>query len=105
VRLSGILRSWNDERGFGFIAPTHGGAELFVHISALPRDGSRPVAGDSVTYELGRGKNGKPQAAAGLQGDEQGDKRLHDGPDKAIHIGAGSGTLFRVAAADDRRRR
>jgi cold shock CspA family protein len=62
VRLPGILRSWNDERGFGFIAPTHGGAELFVHISALPRDGSRPVAGESVTYELGRGENGKPQA-------------------------------------------
>jgi cold shock CspA family protein len=62
MRLSGILRSWNDERGFGFIAPTHGGAELFVHISALPRDGSRPVTGESVTYELGRGANGRPQA-------------------------------------------
>jgi cold shock CspA family protein len=37
MRLSGTLRSWNDDRGFGFIAPTHGGAELFVHISALPR--------------------------------------------------------------------
>ena len=41
--LTGILRSWNEDRGFGFVAPTHGGAELFVHISAFPRDGSRPV--------------------------------------------------------------
>ena len=62
MRLPGTLRSWNDDRGFGFIAPTHGGAELFVHISALPRDGSRPTVGEKLSYELGRGKNGQPQA-------------------------------------------
>jgi len=62
MRSTGILRSWNDERGFGFIAPTHGGAELFVHISAFPRDGSRPAVGETLSYELGRGKDGKPQA-------------------------------------------
>lgn len=62
MRLTGTLRNWQDDRGFGFIAPTHGGPELFVHISALPRDGSRPTEGERVTYELGRGKNGKPQA-------------------------------------------
>ena len=62
MRLSGTLRSWKDDRGFGFIAPTHGGAELFVHISALPRDGSRPTVGEKLTYELGRGKTGQPQA-------------------------------------------
>ena len=62
MRLTGILRSWNEDRGFGFIAPTHGGAELFVHISSFPRDGSRPVEGESLSYELGQGKNGKPQA-------------------------------------------
>lgn len=60
--LAGTLRTWNDDRGFGFIAPTHGGPELFVHISAFPNDGSRPVAGESLIYELGRGKDGKPQA-------------------------------------------
>ena len=62
MRVNGILRSWNDERGFGFIAPAQGGAELFVHISALPRDGSRPVVGETVSFELGRGKDGRPQA-------------------------------------------
>ena len=62
MSLTGILRSWNEERGFGFIAPTHGGAEIFVHISAFPRDGSRPTIGEKLTYELGRGKNGQPQA-------------------------------------------
>lgn len=62
MRLPGTLRSWNDDRGFGFIAPTHGGVELFVHISALPGDGSRPTVGEKLTYELGRGRNGQPQA-------------------------------------------
>ncbi|WP_082793407.1 cold shock domain-containing protein [Ramlibacter tataouinensis] len=59
---TGILRTWNDDRGFGFIAPTQGGCELFVHISAFPRDGSRPTVGERLTYELGRGKDGQPQA-------------------------------------------
>ena len=67
MRLSGILRSWNDDRGFGFIAPTHGGAELFVHISSLPRDGTRPTVGEELTYELGRGKDGKPQAVNAIR--------------------------------------
>src|SRR5690349_17233818 len=62
MALTGKLRSWNDERGYGFIAPRDGGRELFVHISALPRDGSRPTVGETVRYELGRGKDGKPQA-------------------------------------------
>jgi len=60
--LSGVLRTWHDDRGFGFIAPAGGGREVFVHISAFAQDGSRPAAGESVSYELGRGKDGKPQA-------------------------------------------
>jgi cold shock CspA family protein len=60
--LTGTLRTWNDERGFGFIAPTHGGRELFVHVSAFPRDGSRPTVGETLNYELGDGRDGKPQA-------------------------------------------
>lgn len=62
MSLTGILRTWHDDRGFGFIAPTHGGREIFVHISAFPRDGSRPTEGEQLIYELGRGKNGEAQA-------------------------------------------
>lgn len=62
MTLSGTLRTWNDERGFGFIAPVNGGRELFVHVSAFPRDGTRPTVGEILTYELGRGKDGQPQA-------------------------------------------
>ena len=62
MRLEGTLRSWNDEKGFGFIAPRDGGREIFAHISSFVRDGSRPTVGESLIYNLGRGKDGKPQA-------------------------------------------
>jgi len=61
LALSGTLSTWHDDRGFGFIAPAQGGRELFVHVSAFPRDGSRPTIGEVLTYELGRGKDGEPQ--------------------------------------------
>lgn len=62
MQQTGILRTWHDDRGFGFIAPAGGGRELFVHISAFPRDGTRPAVGETLGYELGRGKDGKPAA-------------------------------------------
>lgn len=62
VREHGTLRSWNDDRGFGFIAPTAGAADIFLHISELPRDGTRPTMGERLSYERGHGKDGRPQA-------------------------------------------
>lgn len=87
MRFEGILRSWNDDRGFGFIAPTRGGAELFVHVSAFARDGTRPVAGETVTFEIGRGQDGKPQALHVIR----------------VAVGATSGTASRRPAPDPRR--
>lgn len=62
MRYQGQLHSWNDDKGFGIIAPSSRGREVFVHISAFARDGSRPTLGESLTYELGSGKNGEPQS-------------------------------------------
>lgn len=66
ARVHGTLLKWNDERGFGFIALPHGGPELFVHISAFPRDGTRPAIGELISFEIASASDGK-QRATGVQ--------------------------------------
>lgn len=51
MRTHGNLIKWNDDRGFGFIAPSQGHDEIFVHISAFPRDGTRPHIGEISSFE------------------------------------------------------
>ncbi len=63
VRMKGVLTTWNDERGFGFVAPAVGGPGVFAHISAFPEGAPRPVVGDGVGYELEFSAEGKPRAA------------------------------------------
>lgn len=62
MRIEGILSKWNDDRGFGFITPTHGGQEIFVHISTFPKDGIRPTLGEKLTFEIEIDNNGKKRA-------------------------------------------
>lgn len=52
MRFDGTLKSWNEERGFGFITPQQGGQDIFVHISAFPRDGRSPREGESLSFEV-----------------------------------------------------
>ena len=50
---SGIVKWFNPTKGFGFIQPENGGADTFVHISALERAGLSTLAeGARVEYEL-----------------------------------------------------
>ena len=64
MRFSGKLKTWNDERGFGFIEPDQGGAELFAHIKAFPDGTGRPAVGQVLTFEVELGPNGKKRARA-----------------------------------------
>ena len=57
----GTLKSWNDDKGFGFIRPEQGGADVFAHISAM-RGERRPSAGDQVLYIAGSDAQGRPKA-------------------------------------------
>lgn len=63
MRTHGNLIKWNEDRGFGFIAPANGGAEVFVHISAFPRNGKRPTLNELVSYETTTTADGKIQAS------------------------------------------
>lgn len=62
MRFEGTIKSWNDDRGFGFIEPTHGGQEIFVHIKATSRLRGRPKPGHHVTFQVEMDPHGKKRA-------------------------------------------
>ena len=61
---TGTVKWFNGQKGFGFIQPDAGGADVFVHISAVERAGLGSLReGQKITYELERdAKNGKMSA-------------------------------------------
>jgi cold shock CspA family protein len=66
VLRKGQLKTWKDDRGFGFIQPSDGGKEVFLHISALKGAGRRPKVGDMILYELTTEADGKVRASNAL---------------------------------------
>lgn len=59
---TGQVKWFNSEKGFGFIEQSDGGADVFVHFSAIQSDGYRSLnEGDEVSFEITQGKKG-PQA-------------------------------------------
>ena len=62
MRFEGTIKSWNDERGFGFIEPAKGGQEVFVHIKAFPRSFGRPQVNQRISFEVEFGPQGKKRA-------------------------------------------
>lgn len=86
MRVEGVLSEWNDERGFGFIAPDRGGSEVFVHISAFPRNGQRPRPGERLLFEIETDRLGKLRAlrvaCPGRQGVSRGGQGEPRRPDR-----------------------
>jgi uncharacterized membrane protein YsdA (DUF1294 family)/cold shock CspA family protein len=64
MRFDGTIKTWTDERGFGFIEPAQGGQEIFVHIKAFRTRRARPEAGQAVTFEVELNPQGKKRAKA-----------------------------------------
>jgi CspA family cold shock protein len=61
---TGTVKWFNGTKGYGFIQPDDGGADVFVHISAVERAGLRGLnEGQKVSFDLERGKNGKMAAS------------------------------------------
>ena len=49
---TGIVKFYNDQKGYGFIQPDNGGKDVFVHATALERAGIRGlVEGQKVSFD------------------------------------------------------
>lgn len=65
---SGTVKFFNAAKGFGFIAPDDGGADIFVHISAVERSGLSALNdGDQVLFEVEQDRRSGKLAAVDLQ--------------------------------------
>ena len=61
--ITGTVKFFNADKGYGFIAPESGGDDAFVHISAVERAGMRTLEKDQrVTYDLEKDQRGKTSA-------------------------------------------
>lgn len=60
---TGTVKWFNETKGFGFITPDNGGADLFVHFRSITSNGFKTLAeGQKVSFSIEQGNKG-PQAA------------------------------------------
>lgn len=62
MRSKGRVTQWREDKGFGFIAPSEGGAQVFFHINDFARRVRRPAINDWVTYEVVKAPDGRFRA-------------------------------------------
>lgn len=64
---TGTVKFFNTEKGYGFIKPDNGGADIFVHISAVQASGLTGLAeNEKVTYETEPDNRGKGPKAVNI---------------------------------------
>ncbi|KLV10250.1 MULTISPECIES: cold-shock protein [Photobacterium] len=62
-KSTGIVKWFNEEKGFGFITQDNGGADVFVHFRSIASEGFKTLSeGQKVSFDVEQGQKG-PQAA------------------------------------------
>ena len=65
---TGTVKFFNTQKGFGFITPTDGGKDVFVHISAVERAGMRNlIEGQKIAYDVEADRRSGKESAANLK--------------------------------------
>jgi CspA family cold shock protein len=60
---TGIVKWFNDTKGFGFITPDNGGEDLFAHFSSIKMNGFKTLMeGQKVQFDIMQGPKGKQAA-------------------------------------------
>lgn len=78
-RQNGVVKFFNAEKGYGFVTPDEGGADVFVHVSAVERSGLGTLdKGQKVSFETEPDKRGKGPKAVNLQPLEGGEAPADD---------------------------
>ncbi|MHA7680384.1 DUF1294 domain-containing protein [Cupriavidus sp. PET2-C1] len=62
MKKAGRIKSWHADKGYGFIDIHADVKDIFFHVTALRHRAVQPKPGDRVTFELGKGKDGRLQA-------------------------------------------
>ena len=66
---TGTVKWFNESKGFGFITPSSGGDDVFVHFSAIQGSGFKTlVEGQSVNFEVEKGPKGLQATNVTTQG-------------------------------------
>lgn len=74
-RQTGVVKFFKSDKGFGFIMPDNGDADVFVHISAVERSGLTSLdSGQRVSFETEPDRHGKGPKAVELKIEEGGDE-------------------------------
>ena len=77
---TGTVKFFNENKGYGFIAPDGGGNDAFVHISAVERSGMRSLRQDQrVSYDLQQDNRGKMSAVNLKAADDAGGDQADSG--------------------------
>ncbi len=97
MRTHGTLTKWNDDRGFGFIVPAKGNGDLFVHISAFPRDGVRPRLNELISFEIEVGSDGKRRAVRVMRPGQKSSRPAIAGPTRRRNSSVLGGALTLAA--------